>query len=78
MFENQKHAHDNKSGLGFVNGCYSVPYSSNVKTCFKKKVMVSTPSIDKGKKVIVYENKVASPSKIQPSQMFVPSYLPSL
>lgn len=41
FLKNQQHAHD-KSGHGFVNGCYSMPSSSNVKACFIKKVIVVT------------------------------------
>jgi hypothetical protein len=52
MLHDQKYSY-NKSGLGFVNNCSSMPSTFRVNNVCAKKVMFVPTASDNGKKVMV-------------------------
>jgi hypothetical protein len=78
MLHDQKYSLD-KSGIGFVDNCSSMPSTSGVKNVCGKKVMFVLASSDKGKKVMVNpyvsrpKSMIVHPPKKQLSQKFVPT-----
>jgi hypothetical protein len=71
--------HGDKSGLGFVDNCSSMPSTSCVKNVCEKKVMFVPASSDKGKKVLVdpyvsrSKSRIVHPHRKHHSQRFVPT-----